>query len=210
MTSAAGRASLNRRGLSIAIASVLLLAIGSTVAVAAGLGGFGSTARDSDIGVAGCTSPVLPGTTVAVRLMESRPMTVRGAMMGSPRGMMDPDDRGPLHHQMMRILAAPTSVPAGTVSLAVTNTGRLGHELVVLPLPDGQQPGSRSVGHDGRIDESSSLGEASAACAAGAGDGIVAGSRGWVSLRLPPGRYELACNLPGHYAAGMFAELDLT
>jgi len=27
--------------------------------------------------------------------------------------------------------------------------------------------------------------------------------------RLAPGRYELICNLPGHYAAGMFIELDV-
>jgi hypothetical protein len=31
----------------------------------------------------------------------------------------------------------------------------------------------------------------------------------WVTLHLAPGRYELICNLPGHYAAGMFAELDV-
>ena len=56
----------------------------------------------------------------------------------------------------------------------------------------------------------SSLGEASASCAAEARDGIAAGSSGWVTLNLPAGRYELAWNLPGHYGAGMYAELDAT
>ena len=47
-------------------------------------------------------------------------------------------------------------------------------------------------------------------CGAGAGDGIDPGSIGWVTLNLPPGTYELLCNLPGHYAAGMYTELTIT
>lgn len=35
-------------------------------------------------------------------------------------------------------------------------------------------------------------------------------SNGWVTLHLPTGRYELLCNLPGHYTVGMYAELDVT
>jgi uncharacterized cupredoxin-like copper-binding protein len=31
-----------------------------------------------------------------------------------------------------------------------------------------------------------------------------------VTLTLGPGSYELVCNLPGHYAAGMHAELDVS
>jgi len=109
----------------------------------------------------------------------------------------------------MRVLTSTTSAPAGLVSLTVTNTGYLTHELVVLPLAAGQQPGTRTVSSDGKVDETGSVGEASATCRAGEGDGIAAGSTGWVSLHLPAGRYELICNLPGHYAAGMYAELDV-
>ncbi len=42
-----------------------------------------------------------------------------------------------------------------------------------------------------------------------AGDGIAPGAASWVTLHLDAGRYELICNLPGHYAAGMFTELDV-
>jgi uncharacterized cupredoxin-like copper-binding protein len=28
-------------------------------------------------------------------------------------------------------------------------------------------------------------------------------------VTLPPGRYELVCNLPGHYAAGMYSQLSV-
>ena len=60
---------------------------------------------------------------------------------------------------------------------------------------------------DGRVDETGSVGEGSRSCDAGAGDGLAAGSAGWTTLQLPAGRYELVCNLPGHYAAGMRALL---
>ena len=124
--------------------------------------------------------------------------------------MMRQGDWRHFSHGMMRVMVSAAPAPAGTVSLTVTNAGYLTHELVVLPLTAGQQPGTRSVGSDGKADETGSLGEASATCAAGAGDGIAAGSTGWVTLHLPAGRYELVCNLPGHDAAGMYAELDVT
>ena len=54
-----------------------------------------------------------------------------------------------------------------------------------------------------------SVGEVSSSCGAGAGEGLTSGSTGWTTLTLPAGRYELVCNLPGHYAAGMYTELDV-
>jgi uncharacterized cupredoxin-like copper-binding protein len=104
----------------------------------------------------------------------------------------------------------PTVVDAGTVSLRVANQGMLTHELVVLPLRAGARAGSRQVGADGRVDEKGALGEVSATCGAGEGEeGIAPGAAGWTTLTLPAGRYELLCNLPGHYAAGMYAELTV-
>lgn len=139
-------------------------------------------------------------------------MVSRGAMMGGSGGdggMMNQGDWRYFPRGMMRVLASTNSVPAGVVSLVVTNTGFLTHELVVLPLVAGQQPGTRTVGSDGNVDETGSLGEAAATCRAGEGDGIAADSTGWVTLHLPAGRYELVCNLPGHYAAGRYTELDV-
>lgn len=51
--------------------------------------------------------------------------------------------------------------------------------------------------------------EASATCGAGHGDRIAPGGASWATLTLHPGRYELICNLPGHYATGMHTELDV-
>ncbi len=131
--------------------------------------------------------PDLPGTTVQVTAVDM------GAMMGGGARMGLTENRA--------------SVPAGTVSLVLLNAGFKTHELVVLPLADGQQPGTRAVDADRKVDETGSLGEASRSGAAGAGDGVEPGTAGWVTLDLPAGRYELVCNLPGHYAAGMYAEL---
>ena len=209
MTGAVGHRPLNRRGLLTGAAAVVLLAAGSTLAVAAGTGGLDSTSSGTR-SAPNCTAPALSGTTVSVRIVDMRSMMSRGGMMGGPGGLLGQGDWRHFSHGMMRVLVSASSVPAGTVSLRATNAGYLTHELVVLPLAVGQLPGARSIGNDGKVDETGSLGEASATCAAGAGEGIAAGSTGWVSLHLPAGRYELVCNLPGHYAAGMHAELDVT
>jgi uncharacterized cupredoxin-like copper-binding protein len=139
-----------------------------------------------------CRAPALPGAVVDVRLLDM------GAMMGG--GMM----RG----RAMRVLGQPSVVPAGTVSFRAFNAGSVTHELVVLPLPPGGV-GTRATGPDGRVSEAGSLGEASAPCGEGAGDGIRPGTWSWVSLELAAGSYELVCNLPGHYARGMYTELDV-
>jgi uncharacterized cupredoxin-like copper-binding protein len=76
-------------------------------------------------------------------------------------------------------------------------------------LPVGQQVGERAVGNDNKVEEAGSVGEASKSCGSGTGDGIDPGSVGWVTLHLPAGNYELICDLPGHYAAGMYTQLTV-
>ncbi|WP_207621169.1 hypothetical protein [Streptosporangium minutum] len=143
-----------------------------------------------------CTVPSLPGHVVDVTLAD----TGSRMMSGGP----GPQDT------RMRLSVTPATVPAGTVSLRVANTGALAHEVLVLPLPSGQTVGQREPGSDQRVDEADSLGEASHDCAAGKGEGIAPDSKGWITLTLRPGRYELVCNFPDHYARGMYAELDVT
>jgi uncharacterized cupredoxin-like copper-binding protein len=110
----------------------------------------------------------------------------------------------------MRMVAAPGTVPAGPVTLVVSNMGWRTHEVVVLPLAHDAAAGQRVASPDGEIDERGSLGEVSNPCAQGAGGGLLSGTIGWTTLTLAPGRYELVCNLPNHYANGMDAELDVT
>ena len=171
----------------VAIA-VLVLAGASTVAVAAATGGFRSTGTAPN---GECSAPGLSGTVVNVHLVDMGGRMMMGGWGGG----------------MMRVLTSRARVSAGTVSFRVVNTGSLVHELVVLPLTGTQRVGERAVGADGRVDETGSVGEASKTCGAGAGDGINPGAIGWVTLTLAPGNYELVCNLPGHYGAGMYAFL---
>ena len=110
----------------------------------------------------------------------------------------------------MALIATPATVPAGQVSFIVANQGWRTHELVILPLTAGTSAGQQVPGSDGKVDEAASLGEASSTCAAGPGEGIESGSVGWVSITLPPGHYELVCNLTNHYANGMHQELIVT
>ncbi len=140
-----------------------------------------------------CIPPTLPGQAVDVVLSDMGGMMNGGMMSGA---------------RMMNVAASPSSIPAGDVSFRVWNAGIMVHELVVLPLPP-NGVGTRTVGSDGRVSEEGNLGEGSRTCGEGAGEGIAPGAAGWVILHLDPGRYELICNLPGHYAAGMFTELDV-
>ena len=105
----------------------------------------------------------------------------------------------------MMLRAVPHTMPAGEVSLVAENMGWGTHELLILPLAAGESAGQRAPGPDGTVDEAGSLGEASTSC--GAGDGIRAGALSWTTLTLAPGRYELICNLPNHYADGMYQEI---
>jgi len=91
----------------------------------------------------------------------------------------------------------------------VANDGSVDHEMVILPLASSQAAGTRPVAGDAKIDEAGSLGEASRTGGAGAGEGIVPGASGWVTVTLAPGRYEPVCNLPRHYAAGMYSQLTV-
>ena len=171
------------------IVLTLALAAASTVTLALAGGAFRSRSSAPN---GQCTAPTLPGTVVDIELANmagSRMMG--GGMMGGT----------------MRVVASRRDVNHGTVSFRVANVGSLVHELVALPLANGDQVGARPVGSDGKVSEAGSVGEASNTCGAGARDGIDPGAIGWVTIDLARGNYELVCNLPGHYASGMYTEL---
>lgn len=144
-----------------------------------------------------CAAPTdLPGERVTVTLVDMGMSRMMGGV--APMG------------SHMLLSATPSTVRSGRVSIVVDNTGWRTHEVVVLPLAAGVSAGQRVVRSDGTVDEAGSLGEASASCAPGEGDGIASGGVGWVTLTLPPGHYELVCNLQNHYAGGMRQELVVT
>jgi len=185
------------------VASVIALVASAAVAVGAigdSSSGPSSLRRASPGGHAPLTgssraASKLPGAVVNVALWD-----MGGPMLGPREGMTD--DRN------MRLTADHTTVRHGTVSFLVTNGGSINHEAVVLP--DDHVVGTRPMGGDAKIDETGSLGEASKTGGEGAGEGIAPGASSWLTLTLAPGQYELVCNLPGHYTAGMHTQLTVT
>jgi uncharacterized cupredoxin-like copper-binding protein len=156
-------------------------------------------------------SPQLPGTVVNIALMDmGGPMMNggNGMMGGGGNGMMGGGGR--ISGAAMGLSLDRATVGPGTVSFLASNRGSISHELIVLPLSDSQAVGTRPVGRDNKVDESGSLGEASTTNGPGAGEGITPGAASWVTMDLAPGRYEVLCNLPGHYAAGMYSELNVS
>ena len=126
----------------------------------------------------------------AIGMMQGRMpmgMAMDGAMMGGGGMMMTP----------MGITATPAAVPAGDVTFAVTNTsGDTVHEMVLAALTDPPQP----LPYDAvaqRVDEDAAGHLAEVA-------ELEPGQTGALTLALGPGQYILYCNLPGHYAAGMW------
>ncbi|MEU2772011.1 sulfocyanin-like copper-binding protein [Streptomyces sp. NPDC007162] len=190
----------------IAIAAAALVLGIATTGLMAASGAFHRTGPTSwrAQGGARCTAPAAKGSAVDVTVWD------RGHMTGGPnRPAPNHGLPGWYGMGMMRLVAHPATVPAGKVTLRVVNAGTLTHEVIVLPLSAGRTAGERAIGSDGRVSETGSLGEASRNCGSGAGEGIASGAAAWTTVTLPPGRYELVCNVPGHYAAGMYTELDV-
>ncbi len=91
-------------------------------------------------------------------------------------------------------------VDAGTVTFAVSNTGAMPHELVVLKTD--VDPGKLPTTGSGTADEDGRLGEVAQ---------LTPGSDTmYLTLDLEPGKYVLLCNVPGHYALGQYVGFTVT
>jgi len=182
---------VNRRAATwmMVVGAIGVLVLGTVLAVGIGRGRLGG---GQSLTLSTCEPRTTSGSVVNVTLSDRG-----GGMMGGASAMM------------VSLDAAPGSAPSGQVTFIATNTGAINHELLILALPsDGA--GTRPVGTDGKINEQSSLGEASTSCGRGPGDGISPGTRSWVTVNLAPGRYELLCDEPWHYANGMFTEFTVS
>lgn len=103
----------------------------------------------------------------------------------------------------MSLRANISSVKAGKITFAVTNLSRsIVHEMIVVAVenPNAPLPYDYSTG---QIPEKQvkMLGET---------DEMEPNAEKTISLDLKPGTYLLICNVPGHYAAGMWTSLTVT
>jgi uncharacterized cupredoxin-like copper-binding protein len=92
----------------------------------------------------------------------------------------------------LKMTVAPGKVKAGSVTFVVANKGSAPHEMVVVPLAAGQ---AKVPQKNGRAVEKGALGEAPE---------MAGGRSKTITLKLKAGRYSLLCNVPGHYAGGMY------
>jgi uncharacterized cupredoxin-like copper-binding protein len=103
----------------------------------------------------------------------------------------------------MEMIATPDHVKAGRVTIHASNQSHgLVHEVIVVRLPrnDAVLPYDDKAG---MVIEKQivHLGEVS---------DVPPGKSGSLTLRLPPGNYQLICNQPNHYKTGMWTKLTVT
>ena len=109
---------------------------------------------------------------------------------------------GPIAIKMtdMAIAPADSTAAAGDVTFDITNDGKQVHEIVVIKT-DKKAADLGPADAEGKVSETGSQGET--------GD-MEAGTSKTLTLKLDKGHYALICNIPGHYAAGMYADLTVS
>ena len=96
-----------------------------------------------------------------------------------------------------RIVVTPGHMSAGAAELVVTNHGPDTHELIIVRARRSQLP----LRLDGLTVDEDALHEVAIV------EGVDPEGVGRVRLHLAPGRYELFCNMAGHFMAGMHGDL---
>lgn len=96
-------------------------------------------------------------------------------------------------------IQAPESVPAGSTVVTAPNTDTVVHEVVFIKTdtPAGKLP---TEANGEAIEQGEVAGEI---------EDVPPGESLSTTIDLTPGHYALICNLPGHYAAGMYTDLQV-
>lgn len=94
---------------------------------------------------------------------------------------------------------------AGPTTISAPNEGAVEHELVVFKT--NMDPAKLPTEANGDVDEEKMD---KVAIAAGEVADVEAGETKSGNFKLTPGKYVIFCNLPGHYAQGMYGTLTVT
>ena len=97
------------------------------------------------------------------------------------------------------------TVEAGKATIEAPNIGKVEHELVLFKTT--MSPAKLPTEANGEVDE-----EKMDKIAEEGGEipDVEAGKTKSEEFELTPGKYVMFCNLPGHYAAGMYGTLTVT
>lgn len=93
----------------------------------------------------------------------------------------------------------------GPTKIEAVNVGKVEHELVAFRT--NMDPAKLPTGPDGTVEEERLDKEAEAA---GEIPDVEAGEAKSNEFELKPGKYVIFCNLPGHYAQGMYGSLTVS
>ncbi len=170
---------MNRRPIVLSAAAAVLAA---GVLAATACGGDDSSASPT---TAPATAPAAtaPATTAPATTAPAATATAVTVALGKP--------------QEFSLVPSVPSVAAGKVTFTVTNSGQVLHEMVVVPAPGGSQSLKQP---DGTASEDGTLGEA---------PDVEVGKTTTFTVTMKPGKYSLLCNLPGHFANGMYADFTV-
>jgi len=136
------------------------------------------------------------GTTVDVSLWDKGGDMAMPTDLGYGMG-------GDMSKATMGIAVSTDTVKAGEVAFQVTNASKdTIHEMIVAPLKQGEKmlPYNKDE-NEVNEDEAHDLGEVSE---------LDPGAHGTLVIPMKPGKYILYCNVPGHFAAGMWTLFTVT
>ncbi|MBG1230814.1 plastocyanin/azurin family copper-binding protein [Aestuariivirga litoralis] len=137
------------------------------------------------------------GTTINVKLNDKGDGMDMSKMMGLGMGM-----HGDMKAAPMSITVSNKFAVGGKVTFNVSNTSKsMIHEMIVAPIKD-ENTALPYIDAENRVDEDKAgdLGEVSE---------LDPGKTGSLTLDMKPGKYILYCNVPAHYAMGMWAVLEV-
>jgi uncharacterized cupredoxin-like copper-binding protein len=130
-----------------------------------------------------------------------------------PRSIVDVTLTDTNGHGPMGLKLSPNNVPAGDVTFVVKNAGTIVHEAVVLqtdvpsdrlPVDHAGDPPVKVKSGGNKVSEDANIGET------GDPDLQAGQTRTFTIATMEAGSYVVVCNIAGHYAMGMRAQLTVS
>jgi uncharacterized cupredoxin-like copper-binding protein len=152
----------------------------------------------SSVLLTAASGAAMAATTIHVSLWD------KGADMQMVTGMeYEPGKTIDMSKATMGIKAMPDQAKAGVVTFKVTNNSKdTIHEMIVMQL-DANADALPYIASENTVDEDTAgdKGEVSE---------LDPGASGSLTVNLKAGKYLLICNVPGHYASGMWTQFTVT
>jgi uncharacterized cupredoxin-like copper-binding protein len=118
--------------------------------------------------------------------------SVACAIAASPASVAAPSTTVNVTLKEWGLNTSASSVPAGDVTFNITNNGKDDHEIAIVKLKPGADPGKLPLAKNGSVDEDNI---ARAGEIVGEAEDIAPTTNKTLKLALQPGRYVIMCNM---------------